>query len=76
MVSSYQTRRSMQARRSTDPRSSMGSHGHMEGEGLMRGYDEESGQYAHSEESDDRSNGHASKQYESIEMDTHKASRR
>ncbi|KAI0480536.1 DUF803-domain-containing protein [Xylariaceae sp. FL0804] len=41
MISSVQTRLSMQARRSTDPRSSIGSRGHSDREGLMRAYDEE-----------------------------------
>ncbi|KAG7133652.1 magnesium transporter NIPA4 like protein [Verticillium longisporum] len=42
MVSSIQTRLSLQARRSTDPRHSMSSH-HGDTTGLMRAYDEEAG---------------------------------
>jgi hypothetical protein len=42
MISSVQTRLSLQARRSTDPRHSLGSH-HGDTTGLMRAYDEEAG---------------------------------
>lgn len=42
MVSSMQTRLSLQARRSTDPRRSIGSN-HGDTTGLMRAYDEEAG---------------------------------
>jgi magnesium transporter len=82
MVSSLQTRLSMQARRSMDPRSSIGSRAHAEGEGLMRAYDEEAATGLHdlTEDSEDdshtRRNGHASKQYESIELDSRKSSDR
>lgn len=45
LVSSIQTRRSMQARRSTDHRLSVGSNGYgrSDREGLIRSYDEENG---------------------------------
>lgn len=42
MVSSMQTRLSLQARRGTDPRQSLGSH-HSDTAGLMRAYDDEAG---------------------------------
>jgi hypothetical protein len=77
MISSIQTRLSMQARRSTDPRVSG------DREGLMRAYDEESGAFGLADLADDdsedemssrrngngTSNGHATKAYgNSIEM--------
>ncbi|RYP54551.1 hypothetical protein DL769_010326 [Monosporascus sp. CRB-8-3] len=83
MISSFQTRRSMQARRSTDPRSSIGSRGHTDRDGLMRAYDEEAaaGEFGLTdlaEDSEDepprRSNGYASKGHESIELEPRKSS--
>ncbi|KAI0202760.1 magnesium transporter NIPA-domain-containing protein [Astrocystis sublimbata] len=78
MISSIQTRLSMQSRRSQDPRASIGSRDHSDRHGLMRAYDEE-------QASDDfalpgansngiarkknGANGHGSKAYETIEMD-------
>ncbi|RYO97762.1 hypothetical protein DL766_000721 [Monosporascus sp. MC13-8B] len=82
MISSFQTRRSMQARRSTDPRSSIGSRGHTDRDGLMRAYDEEAaaGEFGLTdlaEDSEDelprRSNGNASKRHESIELEPRKS---
>lgn len=83
MISSFQTRRSMQARRSTDPRSSIGSRGHTDRDGLMRAYDEEAaaGEFGLTdlaEDSEDehlrRSNGNASKRHQSIELEPRKSS--
>lgn len=74
MISSIQTRLSMQARRSTDPRISG------DREGLMRAYDEESGTFGLNDLADDsedesssgvngNGNGHVAKSYgNSIEM--------
>ncbi|KAI1761044.1 DUF803-domain-containing protein [Hypoxylon sp. FL1150] len=45
MISSIQTRLSMQARRSTGSRMSVGSRGHSDREGLMRAYDLEQGDF-------------------------------
>lgn len=82
MISSIQTRLSMQARRSTDPRSSIGSRGHTDRDGLMRAYDEEAaagGQFGLTdlaEDSDDeppRRNGHTPKGHESIELESRKS---
>ncbi|KAM0334159.1 hypothetical protein ACHAQA_001179 [Verticillium albo-atrum] len=79
MVSSIQTRLSLQARRSTDPRHSMGSY-HGDTTGLMRAYDEEAGaefgltDLAEDSETDSqtgRANGKAngkSKAHDDIEM--------
>jgi hypothetical protein len=82
MISSIQTRLSMQSRRSQDPRASMGSRGHSDRDGLMRAYDEEQ---AHSnfglaDDNDDHGmsrtrhsmNGHGTKPYETIEMENRK----
>ncbi|KAI1501282.1 DUF803 domain membrane protein [Biscogniauxia marginata] len=86
MISSIQTRLSMQARRSTDPRISTGSRGHSDREGLMRAYDEEQGLGLTDAEdsSEDESssgtrrnaNGHGQKVYESIELENRKTSER
>ncbi|KAI5928733.1 DUF803 domain membrane protein [Camillea tinctor] len=85
MISSIQTRLSMQARRSTDPRISTGSRGHSDREGLMRAYDEEQGLgLTDAEDSSDESssggrrpvNGHGQKVYESIELENRKTSER
>ncbi|TQV92589.1 hypothetical protein V2A60_009061 [Cordyceps javanica] len=85
MVSSFQTRRSMQARRSGDPsRHSVGS-AHGDREGLIRAYDEEEaagfGLTDLTEESEDeggRSNGRASrsKEQDTIELQNRKSSGR
>lgn len=86
MVSSFQTRRSMQARRSGDPaRHSMGSV-HGDREGLIRAYDEEEalgfGLTDLTEESEEeggrRPNGHASrsKEQDTIELQSRKSSGR
>ncbi|KAI0971680.1 magnesium transporter NIPA-domain-containing protein [Xylaria arbuscula] len=82
MVSSIQTRLSMQSRRSQDPRGSIGSRGHSDRDGLMRAYDEEQ---AHGDfglpDSDNRNgtsrvqngmNGHTGRAYETIEMENRK----
>lgn len=81
MISSIQTRLSMQSRRSQDPRPSIGSRGHSDRDGLMRAYDEEQ---AHSDfglPDDDTDaisrgqngmNGHGTKAYETIEMENRK----
>lgn len=82
MISSLQTRLSMQARRSTDHRSSIGSRGHTDRDGLMRAYDEEEsvGQFGLTdlaEDSDEeypRRNGHTPKGPESIELESRKSS--
>ena len=88
MVSSIQTRLSMQARRSTDPRLSMSSQ-HGDRQGLIRAYDEEEaagfGLTDLAEESDEEqrlngrvngaANGH-SKFSDSIEMQPQKSSER
>lgn len=79
MISSIQTRLSMQSRRSQDPRASIGSRGHSDREGLMRAYDEEQ---AHDDftlphnihdngisRTQNGMNGHGSKAYETIEME-------
>lgn len=79
MVSSLQTRLSLQARRSTDPRRSISSH-HGDTTGLMRAYDEEAGAEFGltdlAEESDEdstgrpngRANGKSGAQEEGIEL--------
>ncbi|KAI0395352.1 magnesium transporter NIPA-domain-containing protein [Xylariaceae sp. FL0594] len=70
MISSIQTRLSMQSRRSGDPRASVGSRGHSDREGLMRAYDEEQA-HGHFEFDDGHGgnmNGHGSKPYENIEL--------
>ncbi|KAH6671541.1 ichthyin [Plectosphaerella plurivora] len=76
MISSVQTRLSLQARRSTDPRHSMGSH-HGDTTGLMRAYDEEAGaefgltDLAEESDSDSdlrRTNGNGKAHEEHIEM--------
>jgi magnesium transporter len=85
MVSSIQTRLSMQARRSTDPhRHSVGSH-HGDREGLIRAYDEEEaagfGLTDLAEDSDDetagrangRANGHGKTFSDTIELQPHKS---
>ncbi|KAI1478626.1 hypothetical protein K445DRAFT_28265 [Daldinia sp. EC12] len=86
MISSLQTRLSMQARRSTGSRMSIGSRGHSDREGLMRAYDLEqaAGDFSLNdltEDSDDepssRRNGAAvrpSKNHESIELQNRKSS--
>ncbi|KAI1384525.1 DUF803-domain-containing protein [Hypoxylon trugodes] len=87
MISSLQTRLSMQARRSTGSRISVGSRGHSDREGLMRSYDLEQqvGEYGLNdltEDSDDESssrrNGslHPPKTHESIELQNRKSSER
>ncbi|KAI1468267.1 DUF803-domain-containing protein [Daldinia caldariorum] len=80
MISSLQTRLSMQARRSTGSRMSIGSRGHSDREGLMRAYDLEqaAGDFSLNdlaEDSDDESpsrlNGasvRSTKNHESIEL--------
>lgn len=86
MVSSFQTRRSMQARRSGDPsRHSIGS-AHGDREGLIRAYDEEEaagfGLTDLAEESDGegshRPNGHngRSKEQDTIELQSRKSTGR
>lgn len=79
MVSSIQTRLSLQARRSSDPRHSMSSH-HGDTTGLMRAYDEEAGaefgltdlaEESDSDGRDGRPNGRANgnaKAHEDIEL--------
>ncbi|KAI1818818.1 magnesium transporter NIPA-domain-containing protein [Poronia punctata] len=77
MISSIQTRLSMQSRRS-DPRASIGSRGHSDRDGLMRAYDEEQahGDFEFREgngrlpRSPTNMNGHGTKAYESIELET------
>ncbi|KAI1281394.1 magnesium transporter NIPA-domain-containing protein [Xylaria sp. FL0933] len=76
MVSSIQTRLSMQSRRSQDPRVSIGSRGHSDREGLMRAYDEEQahgnfddGRHSGTAKSQNGMNGHAGRAYETIEME-------
>ncbi|KAI0122575.1 DUF803-domain-containing protein [Daldinia grandis] len=85
MISSLQTRLSMQARRSTGSRMSIGSRGHSDREGLMRAYDLEqaAGDFSLNdltEDSDDESssrrNGAAvrsTKSHESIELQNRKS---
>lgn len=86
MVSSFQTRRSMQARRSDDPsRHSIGSQ-HGDRQGLIHAYDEEEAHgfgltdLAEDSESDSerRPNGGANgnKRYENIEMENRKSTER
>ncbi|KAI2780024.1 DUF803-domain-containing protein [Daldinia loculata] len=86
MISSLQTRLSMQARRSTGSRISIGSRGHSDREGLMRAYDLEqaAGDFSLNdlaEDSDDepssRRNGAAvrsKKGHESIELQNRRSS--
>ena len=76
MVSSIQTRLSMQSRRSQDPRASIGSRGHSDREGLMREYDEEQAHGSFGDEDhkgmsrmQNGMNGHAGRAYETIEME-------
>ncbi|KAI0527824.1 magnesium transporter NIPA-domain-containing protein [Xylaria bambusicola] len=76
MVSSIQTRLSMQSRRSQDPRASIGSRGHSDREGLMRAYDEEQAHGFELPDDDHKStsrmngmNGRAGRAYETIEME-------
>ncbi|RWA12146.1 hypothetical protein EKO27_g2978 [Xylaria grammica] len=79
MISSIQTRLSMQSRRSQDPRSSLGSRGHSDRDGLMRAYDEEQahGNFGLPDTVDDVDtlraqngmNGHVPRAYETIEME-------
>lgn len=78
MISSIQTRRSMQSRRSQDPRASIGSRGHSDRDGLMRAYDEEQAHGDFELPNSDRNemsrgqngmNGHGTKAYEAIEME-------
>ncbi|KAI0449529.1 magnesium transporter NIPA-domain-containing protein [Xylaria acuta] len=79
MISSIQTRLSMQSRRSQDPRASIGSRGHSDRDGLMRAYDEEQSHddFALPDNVNDNGrsriqngiNGHGSKAYETIEME-------
>lgn len=76
MVSSIQTRLSMQSRRSQDPRASIGSRGHSDREGLMRAYDEEQAHGSFGDEDhkgmsrmQNGMNGHAGRAYETIEME-------
>ncbi|KAI0014018.1 DUF803-domain-containing protein [Xylariaceae sp. FL0662B] len=89
MISSLQTRLSIQARRSQDPRLSIGSRGHSDREGLMQAYDEEqaTGQFGLTDLADDSedessrrgrsgANGHEPKRYESIELQNRKSSER
>ncbi|KAI2612565.1 DUF803-domain-containing protein [Hypoxylon fragiforme] len=87
MISSIQTRLSMQARRSTGSRISVGSRGHSDRDGLMRAYDLEqaAGEYSLNdltESSDDehppRRNGSAPtpKGHESIELQNRKSAER
>ncbi|XXG96665.1 phosphatidylinositol-3-phosphatase ymr1 [Hypoxylon texense] len=89
MISSIQTRLSMQARRSTGSRISVGSRGHSDREGLMRAYDLEQGDFGlndltedSEDESSSRRNGSAlnlhphSKDHESIELQTRKSAER
>lgn len=81
MISSIQTRLSMQSRRS-DPRTSIGSRGHSDREGLMRAYDEEqtlgfglvndNDGHGMSRSSRHGMNGHGAKAYETIEMENRK----
>lgn len=84
MVSSFQTRLSMQARRSGDPgRHSIGSQ-HGDREGLIRAYDEEEAagfgltDLAEDSDSDSRMNGRANgkARYDEIEMENRKSSER
>ncbi|KAI3337044.1 DUF803-domain-containing protein [Xylariaceae sp. AK1471] len=82
MISSIQTRLSMQSRRSQDPRASIGSRGHSDREGLMRAYDEEQahGEFGLTDDNDDHGmsrtrhgmNGHGTKAHETIEMENRK----
>ncbi|KAI2630433.1 magnesium transporter NIPA-domain-containing protein [Xylaria nigripes] len=82
IISSLQTRLSMQSRRSQDPRASIGSRGHGDREGLMRAYDEEQahGNFSTPEPVDgirtprpqNGLNGHETKAYETIEMENRK----
>ncbi|KAI1824856.1 magnesium transporter NIPA-domain-containing protein [Xylaria intraflava] len=82
MISSLQTRLSMQSRRSQDPRASIGSRGHSDRDGLMRAYDEEQahGDFGVPEDVDGNRtsgtrngmNGHGAKAYETIEMENRK----
>lgn len=87
MVSTIQTRLSMQARRSTDPRLSIGSR-HGDTTGLMRAYDEEAGAEFGltdlAEESDDENdrrrangsaNGHSKSYNETIELQNQRPDR-
>lgn len=89
MISSIQTRLSMQARRSTGSRISVGSRGHSDRDGLMRAYDLEQGDFGlndltedSEDESSSRRNGSAlnlhpnSKGHESIELQTRKSAER
>ncbi|KAI1330360.1 DUF803-domain-containing protein [Xylariaceae sp. FL0255] len=83
MVSTVQTRLSMQSRRSQDHRASLGSRGYVDSHGLMRAYDEEqaAGEFGLADDSDDdaprhSTNGHGSKAYENIEMEDRKSSER
>ncbi|KAI1144391.1 DUF803-domain-containing protein [Hypoxylon sp. FL0543] len=87
MISSLQTRLSMQARRSTGSRISIGSRGHSDREGLMRAYDIEqaAGEYSlndlnedSEDESTSRRNGATlgSKGHESIELQNRKSAER
>ncbi|KAI0402609.1 magnesium transporter NIPA-domain-containing protein [Xylaria palmicola] len=81
MISSIQTRLSMQSRRSQDPRASIGSRGHTDRDGLMRAYDEER---AHDDfelpddvntrrtRTQNGMNGHGPSAYETIEMENRK----
>ncbi|KAF3059398.1 putative magnesium transporter NIPA3 [Daldinia childiae] len=86
MISSLQTRLSMQARRSTGSRISIGSRGHSDREGLMRAYDLEqaAGDFSLNDLADDsddepssRRNGTAArskKGHESIELQNRRSS--
>jgi magnesium transporter len=74
MISSIQTRLSMQSRRSQDPRASIGSRGHSDRDGLMRAYDEEQahGDFRFDDGHDGNMNGHGTKAYETIELESRK----
>ncbi|KAK1855089.1 DUF803 domain membrane protein [Colletotrichum chrysophilum] len=87
MVSTIQTRLSMQARRSTDPRMSIGSR-HGDTTGLMRAYDEEAGAEFGltdlADDSDDEidhrrgngsANGHSKSYSETIELQNQRSDR-
>ncbi|KAI0106114.1 DUF803-domain-containing protein [Hypoxylon sp. NC0597] len=87
MISSLQTRLSMQARRSTGSRMSIGSRGHSDREGLMRAYDIEqaAGEFGlndltedSEDESTSRRNGATlgPKGHESIELQNRKSAER